>query len=133
MNLDKYIKECLKSGFFWINNYSDNLLCATFGIHNKESLRVYSDKGTNHLLCVISAKVLKIPILERFAERNYRYPVAVGRKTELHNLVSKGVLRIFLVKDILHVEQYASAMQSLKQKTIGPTMRSAIGQRFQKP
>lgn len=129
MNTNDYVRKCLEHGNIFLSSYCSDLLCATLELQGNELFRVYSNNGTDHVLLALASKVLNNNYILKKANKHFPYPVsptAPEQDSTLYRLVQDGSVSIFLIKDIVHLEQYVSTMQSLKQKP-KPSFRKSHG------
>lgn len=130
MDIDSTIKKCLERGQIHISTYQDGYLCATLDLYEKELFRVFSDKGSDHLILLLASKVFDDKSFEKIANNMYIHPLAPlseERSKLLYRLASKGSVSIFLTGETVHVEQYVSTMQSLSARP-RPSSRNGFGQ-----
>lgn len=127
--LDTLILECLKKGQIHTIPYRDDMLYATLDMHKDELFRVTSNRGATHLLLLLAAAVLNNTTIEEFADTQFPYPVgpmSLEQRNILHQFAKQGCLSIYLTKDILHVDQCLTTMQSMDAST-RPEYRTAHG------
>lgn len=132
MTTDNYVPMCFRGGgIVWISP-CNGMFCATLEIDCVEKFRVFSDRGIGHLLGNLAAVICGDAVLQHEIDTLYPYPLGPLSKHEQdlsYQTAIKGILCIFLIKDVVHVEQYIGTMDSLSASP-KPSARRAHGATF---